>query len=168
MKTAALFIGLIASQLLLAQDKPGPQENRRWSRTYFRAPMTEGKDARLECDGVSQDAEHLVGEFSLTRERDGVALAIQGHLNKTGEFTPNVSLEVCDRADGSDCKSIESSLTNNVDVTLSAAPHIKHLLVRIQLDALKPHIGNFKFCRVVFQKGEDDIFPMAWLTEKEQ
>ena len=165
MKTGVLLIFLIGNQILWAQDKELPTGKQRWSRTYFRAPMTEGKGTRLECTVVSQDTEHLSGEFSLTRERDGVPLAIQGHLNKTGQFTPNVSVEVGDQADGATWKSVESSLSNKVDVTLSAAPHIKFLVVRVELDAIKPYIGKFKFCRVVFQTGEDDIFPMAWLTE---
>lgn len=166
MRTYALLIGLIMSQILWAQDTPGPEENRTWSRSYIREPMPDGKDRRLECDGVSQGPEHLVGEFALIRQRDGAPLAIQGHLNKAGEFTPNVSLGVGDQADGTNWKSIESSISDKIDVTLSAAPHIDHLFARVKLDALKPYIGKFRFCRIVFQTGEDDIFPMAWLTEK--
>ena len=165
-KMHALLIGLILNQMLWAQDKLGLEEKRAWSRSYIREPISDGKDRRLECEGVSQGPRHLLGEFVLIRQRHGAPLAIQGHLNKAGEFTPNVSLAVGDQADGTNWKSIESSLSDHIDVTLSAAPHIEHLLARVELDALKPYIGKFKFCRIVFQTGEDDVFPLAWLTEK--
>ena len=127
----------------------------------------DGKDTRLEFDGVSQGREHLMGEFVLERRIEGTVpqLAIQGHFNKMGEFTPNVSLEVSDRGDGN-WKPIESSFSDKVDVTLTGAPHIDKLFMRIQLDAFQPYIGKFKFCRVALQTGESDVFPMAWLTEK--
>lgn len=166
MKTHILFVGLIVGQLVcFAQNKPDQNERGIWGRSFMREPMPDGKDARLECDGVSQGREHLIGEFVLTRQRDGTPLAIQGRFNKMGEFIPNVLLEVSDRDDGN-WKSIESSLSDKVDVTLTAAPHIEHLFTRIQLDAFQSYIGKFRFCRVALQTGESDVFPMAWLTEK--
>lgn len=168
MKTYILFVGLIACHMLcLAEDKPVEKEKRIWGASYMRELAPDGKDTRLAVDGVSQGREHLVGEFVLTRQRDGTVpqLAIQGHFNKSGEFTPNVSLEVSDRQDGN-WKPIESSFSDKVDVTLTGAPHVDKLFIRIQLDAFQPHIGKFKFCRVTLQTGESDVFPMVWLTEK--
>lgn len=168
MKTRILLLGLIASQMLcLAQDKPDQKEKRIWGYSYHGHPLPDGKDTRLNFGGVTQeiDPEHLVGQYSLTRQRDGTQLAIQGHLNKSGGFTPNVSLEVSDQKDGN-WKSNESSFSDKVDVTLTAAPHVEHLFLSIQLDALQPYIGKFKFCRVSLQTGESVVIPMAWLTEE--
>lgn len=166
MKTHILLVGLMVGQMVcFAQDRPDQNEKRIWGRSFIGEPMPDGKDTRLEFDGVSQGREHLVGEFVLTRQRDGTPLAVQGHFNKMGEFSPNASLEVSDQEDGK-WKSIESSFSDKVDVTLTAAPHTEHLFTRIQLDAFQPYIGKFKFCRVALQTGESDVFPMAWLTEK--
>jgi hypothetical protein len=166
MKTAALLIGLLVSvRLCVAQEKPDQKEKRIWGYSHLGEYRSDGKDTRLEFGGVSQDLEHLVGTFVLARQRDGAPLMIHGHSNKSGEFTPNVSLEVSDAEDGN-WKVIESSLSDKPDVTLKAAPHIGHLLLRIQFDALQPYIGKFKFFRVVLQTGETDVTPMTWLTEE--
>ena len=165
MKTRILLVGLIASQMLcLAQDKPDQKEKRIWGYSYHGHPVPDGKNTRLNFGGASQGPEHLLGQYSLTRQRDGTQLAIQGHLNKSGEFTANVSLEVSDQEDGN-WKTIESSFSDRVDVTLTAAPHVERLFLCIQLDAFQPYIGKFKFCRVALQTGESDVIPMAWLTE---
>jgi len=163
MKAYVLLIGLIVSQIAcFAQDNPVTTEKRIWARTVWR---TLEKAQRLEFDDFSQ-GEHLVGSCVLTRQKEGTPqLMIQGHFNKIGEFTPNVSLAVSDRKDGS-WKIIESSLADKVDATLTAAPHIDHLFMRVQLDAFQPYIGKFKFCQVTLQTGETDVFPMVWLTEK--
>jgi hypothetical protein len=164
MKTYLLFIGLIVGQITcFAQHNSVTEEKRTWGATHWR---TTEKDQRLEFDDISQGPEHLVGSGVLTRqEKDSPPLVIQGHLNKIGEFTPNVSLAASDRKDGN-WKIIESSLADRVDVTLTAASHINHLFFRIQLDAFRPYIGKFKFCQITLQTGETDVFPMAWLTEK--
>jgi len=90
---------------------------------------------------------------------------IQGHFDKRGEFTANMSFEVSDREDGN-WKRIESSFSDTVDVTLTGAPHIDALFFVVQFDAFQPYIGKFKFCRIALQTGESDVFPMAWLTEE--
>jgi hypothetical protein len=167
MKTCALLAGLIASRMpCFAQDHPVTEEKRTWGASYMRTVEGDNKDRRLEFNDITQDPEHLVGSCVLARQNKGSPqLVIQGHLNKSGEFTPNVSLAVSDRADR-DWKVIESTLADKVDVTLTGAPHINILFVRIQFDAFQPYIGKFKFCQVVLQTGESDVFPMAWLTEK--
>jgi hypothetical protein len=92
-------------------------------------------------------------------------LVVKGHSNKRGEFTANVSLEVSDQKDAN-WKIIESSVSERVDLTLTGAGHIDTLFIYVQLDAFQPYIGKFKFCRVVLQTGESEVFPMVWLTEK--
>ena len=165
MKIHILFVGLILAQMsCFGQDDPVKEEKRTWGATYYRTVVGNNKDRRLEFDGISQ-GEHLVGSCVLARQEKGrPQLVIQGHLNKIGDFTPNVSLAVSDRRDGN-WKVIESSLTDKVDVTLTGAPHIDMLFIRIQFDAFQPYIGKFKYCQVVLQTGESDVFPMAWLTE---
>jgi len=167
MKTHILLIGLIASQMLcLGEEKPVEKEKRIWGASHIRELAPDDKDHRLDFYDISQGPEHLLGAFCLERRSEGAGpqLMIQGHLNKRGEFTPNVSLEVSDRKDRN-WKTIESSFADKVDVTLTGGPHIDKLLIRIQLDAFQPYIGKFKFCRVALQTGESDIFPMEWLTE---
>jgi hypothetical protein len=169
MKTCILVVGLIVSQMLCsAQDKPSQSEKRIWGRSYSLHSLPDGKDTRLEVGDISQGPEHLVGVFDLTRQRQGRGrqLVIQGHLNKRGEFTANVSLEVGNQEDGGNWTSIESSFSNEVDVTLTAAPHIEALFIRVQLDAFQPYIGKFKFGRIVLQTGESTVVPLVWLTEK--
>jgi hypothetical protein len=157
---------LVATRALcLAQEKPDQKEKRIWGYSHIGEYLPDGKDTRLEFGGVSQDLEHLVGAFVLARQRDGAPLVIHGHLNKSGDFTPNVSLEVSDQEDGN-WKIIESSLSDKPDVTLTAAPHTGHLFLRIQFDALQPYVRKFKFFRVVLQTGESDVTPMTWLTEE--
>jgi hypothetical protein len=120
----------------------------------------------LELDDISQGPEHLVGSGAVIRQKkDSPQLAVQGHFNEIGEFTPNVSLAVSDRNDG-DWKIIESSFADKVDVTLTGGPHIDQLFIRIRLDAFQPYIGKFKYCQVILQTGQTDVFPMTWLTEK--
>lgn len=167
MRAGILFVGLIASQVFCwAEDKPIQNEKRIWGSSHMRELAPDGKDRRLDFFDISQGPEHLLGGFALQRQIEGTApqLVIQGHLNKRGEFTPNVSVEVGDQQAGP-WKIIESSFSDRVDVTLTGAPHIDILLMRIQLDALQPLIGKFKFCRVALQTGESDVFPMVWLTE---
>jgi len=72
---------------------------------------------------------------------------------------------VSDRKDGN-WKVIESSFSDTVDVTSTAAPQVNQLYLRLQFDAFQPYIGKFKYCQVTLQTGETDVFPMAWLTEK--
>lgn len=168
MKTCILLLALIAGQMLcLAEDNPVEKEKPTWGASYHRHYLPDGKATRLEGLDVSQGPEHLIGSFALTRQREGTVpqLVIHGHLNKMGEFTPNVTLEVSNQKDGN-WKTIESSFSDKVDVTLTGGPHIDNLDVRIQFDAFQPYIGKFKFCRVTLQTGESDVFPMAWLTEK--
>jgi hypothetical protein len=164
MKKHILLVGLIVGQMAcFAQDSPVTEEKRTWGATRFRTTL---KFQPFEVNDVSQGSEHLVGSGVLHREEKGRRqLMIQGHLNELGEFTPNVSLAVSDREDGS-WKMIESFLSDKVDVTLAAAPHINQLYLRIQLDAFHPYIGKFKFCQITLQTGESDVFPMVWLTEK--
>jgi hypothetical protein len=164
MKMYIVLLGLTAAQIAsFAQDNPVTNEKRTWGATHWRTML---EFQPFEVDDISQGSEHLVGSCVLTREeKDSPPLVIQGHLNEIGEFTPNVSLAVSDQKDGN-WKVIESSLDNKVDVTLTGASHIDHLYIRIQLDALQPYVGKFKFCRIALQTGETDVIPMAWLTEK--
>jgi hypothetical protein len=164
--TLTLTVLLLAGTqaLCLAQAKPEPKEKRIWGASHHITRVGDGKDTSLQFFDISQGPEHLLGSFSMVRQREGAPLFIHGHLNKSGEFTPNFSLQVSDLEDR-DWKTIESSLSDKVDLTLTAAPHIERLLLRIQLDALQPYIGRFKFCRVVVQTGESEVLPMAWLTE---
>lgn len=164
MKTRIFFVGLIVAQIAcFAQDNPVTEEKRTWGATHF---VTREKFQPFEIDDISQGSEHLVGSGALTREqKNGSRLMIQGHLNKIGEFTPNVSLAVSDREDGN-WKVIESSLSDKIDATLTAGSHVNTLYLRIQFDAFQRYIGRFKFCKVTLQTGESDVFPMAWLTEK--
>jgi hypothetical protein len=167
MKTQILLVTFIASHMLcLAEDSRVEKEKRIWGASYMRERTGEGKDRMLTFDDISQGPEHLVGGFVLERVKETAPqLVMQGHFNKSGEFTPNVSLEVGDQHAGP-WKIIESSFSDKVDVTLTGAPHLDKLFMRIQLDAFQPYIGKFKFCRVTLQTGESDVFPMAWLTEK--
>ncbi len=168
MKKHILLVGLIASQMIcLAGDKPAQPEKREWGRSYMLHPEPDGKDRGLSVFSIDQGPEHLVGRFALERRIAGTVpqLVIQGHLNRRGEFTANVSLEVSDREDGN-WKTIESSFSDKVDVTVTGAPHIDQLYVVVQLDAFQPHIGKFKFCRVALQTGESEVFPMVWLTRE--
>jgi hypothetical protein len=167
MKTCVLLVGLIVSQITcLGEDKPVQNEKREWDRSYMLMPAPDGKERGLRFLRISQGSEHLVGTLVLERRIKGtVPLVLQGHLNKEGEFTANVSLEVSDRENGS-WKPIESSFSDRVDMTLTGAPHIDKLFFVVQLDALQPYIGKFRFCRVSLQTGESDIFPMVWLTRE--
>src|ERR1041384_469514 len=116
----------------LGQDKPVDEEKRTWGVTRYRTIPWDDKDRRLECTDFSQNPEHLVGLCVLARQEKGrPQLVIKGHLNKLGEFIPNVSLAVSNRRDG-DWEVIESSLAEKVDVTLTGASHIDMLFTRIQ------------------------------------
>jgi len=167
MKIHTLFVGLIFAQMAcFGQDNPVKEEKRTWGTSYYRTVVGDNKDRRLEFNDISQGPEHLVGLCVLARQKKGTPkLVIQGHLNKIGDFTPSLSLAVSDRMDGN-WKVIESSLSDKVDATLTGAPHIDMLFIRIQFDAFQPYIGKFKYCQVTLQTGESDVFPMAWLTEK--
>jgi hypothetical protein len=168
MKHHILLFGLIVGHLsCYGHDGAGKTEKQIWGSSYMRELAPDGKDTRLNLFDVSQGPEHLVGGFALTRQVEGATsrLIIEGHFNKSGEFTPNVHLEVSNREDGN-WKTIESSFSEKVDVTLAGGVHIGKLYARIQLDAFKPYIGKLKYCRVTLQTGESDVFPMAWLTEK--
>jgi len=168
MKMYLLSVAVIAGRLVcFAQDKPDEGDKPTWSANYHITVIGDDKERRLEGLSVSQRPDHLLGTFMLFSQlRDARAqLEIKGHLNKHGEFTPNVSLEVSDRRDG-DWRTVESTLSDTIDVTLAAGPHIHHLPVTIQLDAFQPYIGKFKFWRITLQTGESGVFPMAWLTEK--
>jgi hypothetical protein len=160
-----LVIWLLGLSVCLADDKPKQEKKRIWGRSHIGEALGDGKDTRLEGLDLTQGPEHLVGVFDLTRQREGTQLKIEGHLSKAGEFIPNVSLAVADRVDGNWIV-VESSLSDRVDVTLTAAPHLQILFPRVQLDAFQPYVGKFKFCRVVLQTGESEVFPMVWLTEK--
>jgi hypothetical protein len=154
---------ILVETACFAQDKAVTGEKPVWAVTHFR---TTQKFQPFEIDDISQGPEHLVGSGTLSRENKGIGqLAIQGHLNKLGELVANVSLAVSDREDGN-WKVIESSLSDKVDATLTAAPHVNQLYLRIHFDAFQPYIGKFKFCQVRLQTGETDVFPMTWLTEK--
>jgi hypothetical protein len=163
-----LLVGLIVSQIVcLAADKPAQNEKREWDRSYMLIPVPDGKDRGIEFLSIGQGPLHLVGRLVLERRIKGTLpqLVIQGHLNRAGEFAPNVSLEVSDREDGN-WKRIESSFSDTVDVTLTGAPHINKLFFDVQLDAFQPYIGKFKFCRIALQTGESNVFPMHWLTKE--
>ncbi len=167
MKTPILVVGLIVSQMLcLGQDKSGQNEKRIWARSYITESLGE-RNPRLELGDISQGPEHLVGMFDLVRNAKETVpqLVVKGHLNKRGEFTANVSLQVGDQQ-GGNWKIIESSFSDKIDVTLTGAPHIDTLSIYVQLDAFQPYVGQVKFGRVVLQTGESNVFPMVWLTEK--
>jgi hypothetical protein len=168
MKPYLLSVGMIVGQILcFAQDKPDESNHRIWGAGHHLTVIGDDKETRLEGLDVSQGPDHLRGGFVLVRQHQGerLQLEIKGHLNKSGEFAPNVLLAVSDRQDG-DWQTVESTLSDRVDVTLVASPHIDQLPIRVQLDVLQPYIGKFKFWRITLQTGESDTFPMAWLTEK--
>jgi hypothetical protein len=167
-KTYIVFLGLIVTQTVcFAQAKSGENSKRTWTAAYMRTLEPDGKDSRLELDGVTQERFHLLGDFVLARQVEGSIpqLVIQGHFDKQGGFAANVSLEVSDQDDGK-WKIVESSFSDKVDVTLMGAPHVDRLFTRIELDAFQPYIGKFKFCKVTLQTGQSDVFPMMWLTER--
>lgn len=167
-KSHIFLVMLIVSQMrCLADDKTRSDEKHIWGTSHMRELAPDGKETRLALFDVSQGPEHLLGALALTRQVEGFTpqLVIQGRFNEMGEFTPNFSLEVSDRKDGN-WKTIESSLSERADLTLTGAPHIEKLYIRIQLDAFQSLIGKFKFCRITLQTGESDVFPMVWLTEK--
>ena len=132
-KTYIFLIGLILTQeFCLAEDPAKPDDKRTWfSTSYMRELAIEQS---LTLYHVSQDSEHLLGDFSLSRKAKEVdrQLVIQGHLDKSGEFAPNISLAVSDREDGT-WKIIESSFSDKVDATLTGGRHIDKLYIRIQL-----------------------------------
>jgi hypothetical protein len=168
MKMYFLSLVVVVSQVTsFAQDKPDESYKHVWGASHHITVMGDDKETRLEGLNVSQRPEHLLGGFTLVRERQDskLQLEVKGHLNKSGEFTPNVSLEVSDRRSG-DWKTVESTLSHVIDVTLAAGPHIDRLPICIQLDALQPYIGKFEFWRITLQTGESCVFPMVWLTEK--
>jgi len=170
MKTNLLSLCLVALQITcLAQDNGNSNDNRQWWRSYTGESITDGRDRRLEFSGIGQGAEHLEGTFYLIRlnRRSYPIVLIKGHLNKAGEFTANVSLEVSNQENGK-WKEVESSLSKKVDVTLTAGRHIDKLSIQIQLDALQPYIGTFKFGRISLQTGERAVIPLIWLTEQGQ
>ena len=171
MKARILLIGVIASQTicLAEEDKSDQNEKRTWGRSYSLHSLPDGKDTRLEVLSIDQDPDHLLGGFVLSRQRKETVrqLVIKGHLKKGEDFTPNVSLEVSDQED-QNWKTIESSFSDKVDLTLIAAPHIDKLFVDVQLDAFQPYIGKLKFGRVVLQTGESAVIPLVWLTEAGQ
>ncbi len=166
MNTPFLSIVLIISQLVCsAEDNRREDSRQTWYRSRIAEVEPDGKDRRLEVMSFNQESEHLICSFLLIQQREGAELLIDGHLNKSGEFTANVSLEVSDQEDGP-WKQIDSSFSEKIDVKLIAASHVKNLVTQIKLDAIQPYIGKFKFCRVVLQTGESDVIPMVWLTEK--
>lgn len=166
MKTLVMWIVLIVSQLVCsAEDNRREDSRRTWYRSRIAEVQPDGKDTRLQLMSMNQEPEHLICSFLLIRQKEGAELVVEGHLNRFGEFTANVSLEVSDQEDGN-WRQIESSFSEKIDVKLIAAPHVKNLVTQIQLDAIQPYIGKFKFCRVVLQTGESDVIPMVWLTEK--
>jgi hypothetical protein len=168
MKMRLLLVGLIVGRAISLGEEPKSQNDKAiWGRSLIGEAFPDGKDKRLALFDISQGREHLLGGFVLTREVEGTTpqLTIQGHFNTMGEFTPNVSLEVSDR-EKDNWKTIESSFSEKVDLTLTGAAHIDKLFIRIQLDALQAYIGKFKFCRIVLQTGESNVFPLVWLTQK--
>ena len=166
MKIPTVLVGLIVAPLICSAGNDSGQEKKRiWGRSYIVESVGDNRDTLLEGLHVTQGPEHLMGVFHLSRQREGAQLLILGHLNKAGEFVPNVSLEVSNRQDGG-WTTIESSVSDKVDITFTAAPHVQKLYPRVQLDAFQPYIGKFKYCRVSLQTGESDVFPMIWLTEK--
>lgn len=167
-KARVLLIGLIAGPIFcISGEKPEQDDTSLWDRSYELTPLPDGKERGLNVLSINQGRKHLEGLWVVERRMKKTVpeLAIQGHFDKKGEFTANVSLEVSDREDGN-WRTIESSFSDKVDVTLEGAPHMDKLFIRIQLDAFQPYIGMFKFCRVVLQTGESDVFPMVWLTEQ--
>lgn len=161
-----LFVLIVGRLVCLAEDPSNPIVKPIWGRSLIGEALPDGNDKRLDCDDISQGPEHLVVSCILTRQDAGTTqLVIQGHFNKRGEFTPNVSLEVSDREDRN-WKTVESSFADVVELTLTGAPRINRLYTTIQVDALQAYIGKFKFCRIVLQTGEYNVFPLIWLTEK--
>jgi hypothetical protein len=164
-KTSIFLVGLILThEFCWAEDPAKPDDKPMWASSYMRELA---REQPLELFHVSQDSEHLLGGLSLTRmvKEPDRQLIIQGHLAKSGEFAPNISLAVSDREDGN-WKIIYSSFSDKVDVTLTGGRHVDSLTMRIQLDALQPYIGKYKFCRISLQTGESDVIPMVWLTPK--
>lgn len=166
-KTCLLLIGLVVGwQICWAEESPNSNDKPQWGTSYTRELAPDGKDRRLYLFDVSQGPEHLLGAFALARHtKRPIRLMIQGHLNELGEFAPNIALAVSDQEDGN-WKTIESSFSDKVDVTLTGGPHIDKLFLRIQLDPFQPYIEKFKFCRISLQTGESDVIPMVWLTSK--
>ena len=169
MKTRLLLAGLVLSQMICsAGDKPVQNKEHRWNANYSRdvAPRA-SNDPRLALEDVRQGDGHLVGVFALARPREATVaqLMIQGRLSKSGDFTPNVTLEVSHQQNGN-WTTVESSAANAVDLTLTGAPDVEALYVPVQLDVLQPYIGKLKFCRVTLSTGDSAVFPMARLTEE--
>jgi hypothetical protein len=162
-----LLIGLVVGwQISLAEQPPDRPDKPQWATSYTRELAPDEKDRRFYLFHVSQGSEHLLGAFALARHtKRPIPLIVQGHLNDLGEFAPNITLAVSDQEDGN-WKTIDSSFSDKVDVTLTGAGHVDKLFFRIQLDALQPYTEKFKFCRVSLQTGESDVIPMVWLTPK--
>jgi hypothetical protein len=142
-------------------------ENRKtWGRSIIGERIPDGKDKHLELVDITQEPVHLVGLVALTRDGDSTTapLVIQGHLDKTRIFSANLALEVSNE-ETKDWKSVESSLSDKIEVTLTAAPDIRMICILVQFDAFQPFIDKYRFGRITLQTGESTVFSLLLLTE---
>jgi hypothetical protein len=164
MNSKLLLLLVVFTQIALSSLAQGKKW---WTRAIIGDAIPDGKDKRLELQGVTQESVHLIGELSLNQQRAGGTvppLMIQGHLDRSGMFSPNVAFDVSNE-ETENWKSIESSLSDKIEVTLTTAANIRSLCILVQLDAFQPYIDKYRFGRVTLQTGETTVFSLLLLTE---
>jgi hypothetical protein len=168
MDSKLLLLVMLGGQITcFAQSVPCEDGKRLWGRSIIGEAIPDGKDRRLELTDISQESVHLVGMFALSQQGNASApspLLIQGRLDRAGLFTANVALEVRNE-ETEEWKSIQTSLTNKIEATLTAAPGIPSICILVQLDAFQPYIGKYRFGRLTLQTGETTLFSLLLLTE---
>lgn len=138
-----------------------------WTRSIISEPAPHQAGRRLELQGVTNDGDRLIGELSLLQSRNGTsldALTIEGHLDRTGQFTPNVSLEVSNDQRGT-WKVIESSLSDKAEAKLIVAPQVSAVSVIVSLTAFRPYTPTYRYGRITLQTGEATVFGLRSFAE---
>lgn len=156
---------LVTAVSSFAQVRRDDNSKQLWGRSVISERIPDKKSRHLELQDITQEAVHLVGLLALSKDSSGGAgLVVEGHLDKAGTFVANASLEVSND-ETKNWESIESSLSNTIELTLTASRKVSSVGIPVRLDAFEPYIGKYRFGRVVLQTGEAAVFSLLELTE---
>jgi hypothetical protein len=157
----AVLAHLTMTESCFAEDKTW------WTRAITGEESPDVKGKRLKLEGVTQDGSDLTGELSLGQDPEAApaaGLVIQGHLDRAGMFSPNLLYEVANGLTD-EWKSVESSFSDNIEVTLTGAPDVRSISMLVSLDPFQPFIGKYRLGRITLQTGEMTVFSLLLLTK---
>jgi hypothetical protein len=165
LRRAATMICLVGISSLACSAQRGSPPI--WARgLQFEAANSAGRAHGLSLYYVDQGKVHLTGtwwyENGAVAKETPPRVVIEGRRTPDGVFWPDITLQVKNELTGK-WQILAKPPSHGRRATIIIEPNNRNFDLMVNLDVLKPLIGNYKFGRIVLKTGEAAVFELKYL-----